>query len=178
MKQQRHIRARPPLDAGALDRLAIHYVGRYATTRAKLASYLRRKLAERGWAGSEPPPIEQLAERLAGLGYLDDAAFAATRAASLQRRGYGQRRVGMALKAAGIEPDDAESALRESADGAWDAALRFAERKRIGPFGTASPDRPTRDRHFAALMRAGHRADHARRILAAGPGDIPEPDST
>lgn len=179
MKQQRHGKPRPPLDAEALDRLALHYVGRYATTRARLAAYLRRKITERGWADPErPPPIEELIERLAALGYIDDAAFAASRAASLQRRGYGQRRVGQALKAAGIEAPDAAVALNESEAGAWTAALRFAERRRIGPYGSAAPDRQARERQFAALMRAGHRADHARLILAAAPGDIPEPDIT
>lgn len=177
MKQERHSRPRPALDPERLERLAVHYVGRYATTRAKLLGYLKRKIAERGWAGPEAPAPERLVERLAGLGYIDDAAFASSRAASLQRRGYGQRRVGMALKAAGIEESDAAAALDDSAEGAWSAALRFAEKRRFGPYGAERPDRPTRERQFAALMRAGHRPDHARLILAAAPGDIPEPDN-
>ena len=32
------------LDPAALERLALHYAGRYATTRAKLAAYLARKI--------------------------------------------------------------------------------------------------------------------------------------
>jgi regulatory protein len=178
LKQDRHRKPRPPLDAEALERLALHYVGRYATTRAKLLAYLGRKLRERGWADPERPSEPQrLVERLAGLGYLDDAAFAVARAASLQRRGYGRRRVGAALKAAGIEEADAAGALADSEAGAWAAALRFAEKKRIGPFAAARPDPRARQRHFAALMRAGHSPDHARRILDAAPGFIPESDS-
>jgi len=161
-----------------LERLALHYVGRYATTRAKLLAYLNRKLDERGWGDLDrSPQPERLVERLAGLGYLDDAAFAAARAASLQRRGYGQRRVGAALKAAGIDAENASAALAESEAGAWTAALRFAERRRIGPYASARPDRRQRERQFAALLRAGHRVDHARLILQAEPGTIPEPDT-
>ncbi len=78
---------RPPLDPESLERLGLFYAGRYATTRAKLAAYLGRKLGERGWAGTSPPPVEQLVERFAAAGYIDDAAFASARAASLQRRG-------------------------------------------------------------------------------------------
>ena len=44
-------RPRPPLDPEGLERLGLFYAGRYATTRAKLAAYLRRKLRERGWSG-------------------------------------------------------------------------------------------------------------------------------
>src|SRR4051812_28574362 len=51
---------RRPLDERSLDERAIAYVGRYATTRARLADYLKRKVAERGWAGTEPPAIERL----------------------------------------------------------------------------------------------------------------------
>jgi regulatory protein len=76
-----------------LQRLAIHYVGRYATSRAKLKSYLARKVKERGYEGPGPD-LDDLAERLSRLGYIDDAAFASSRAASLQRRGYGARRIG------------------------------------------------------------------------------------
>jgi regulatory protein len=94
---------RPPLDEEGLERLALHYAGRYATTRAKLRAYLRRKVTERGWEGSSPAPVERLAERLAGLGYVDDKAFASARAASLLRRGYGERRIGEALRAAGVD---------------------------------------------------------------------------
>jgi regulatory protein len=42
-------RALPPLDQAALQELALRYVGKYATTRAKLRAYLGRKLRERGW---------------------------------------------------------------------------------------------------------------------------------
>jgi len=46
-KQGRRRGERPPLDAEGLERLGLFYAGRYATTRAKLADYLRRKLRER-----------------------------------------------------------------------------------------------------------------------------------
>jgi regulatory protein len=167
---------RPPLDAEALERLALHYVSRYATTRAKLAAYLRRKLAERGWSEAAPPALDRLAERFSEAGYIDDAAFASARAASLQRRGYGERRVAQALKAAGIGEEDGADAREEASEGAWAAALRFAERRRIGPYGEEQVDRAARQRAFGAMVRAGHRTEYVRRILNASPGEIPEMD--
>jgi regulatory protein len=177
VKRDRHKKPRPPLDAEALERLALYYVGRYATTRAKLASYLQRKVAERGWSAPTPPPIERLIERFAEAGYIDDAAFASARAASLQRRGYGERRVDQALKAAGIADEDAADAREQMEEAAWSAALRFAERKRIGPYASEVADRPSRERAFAAMLRAGHRMDYVRRLVNAPPGDMPELDN-
>ena len=81
------------LDAAKLDELAISYVGRFATSKAKLTSYLARKLRERGWDGVGKPPIDELAERLSQLGYVDDSAFALAKARSLTSRGYGRDRV-------------------------------------------------------------------------------------
>ena len=123
------------------------------------------------------PPLESLVERFAELGYVDDLAFASARAASLQRRGYGGRRIDQALKAAGIAEEDGAPAKAAAQDGAWAAALRFAERKRIGPYAAEPPDRPARQRAFAAMIRAGHQMDTIRRVLDAPPGEIPNPDN-
>jgi regulatory protein len=169
-------KGRPPLDHESLERLAIHYVGRYATTRSKLRSYLARKLRERGWMG-DAPDLEKLVQRLSELGYIDDRAFAEARGAAFQRRGYGERRLDQALKAAGIEEEDSRAARSDAREGALAAAMRFAERKRIGPFAANAPDREARHKAFAAMLRAGHPIDVARRIVEAAPDEIPEIDS-
>lgn len=177
LRPYRPQRARPPLDRAGLERLALHYAGRYATTRAKLAAYLLRKLGERGWSEEAEPPVPALVERFAELGYVDDQAFAAARSAALQRRGYGARRVDIALKLAGIGEEDGEAARADAHEGAWRAALRFAERKRIGPFAPEPLDRPARQRALAAMLRAGHEIEMARRLLDARPGEIPNSDN-
>jgi regulatory protein len=155
----------------------LSYAGRYATTRAKLAAYLRRKLRERGWNGPGEPPVEGLVERMAALGYVDDRAFAAARAATLARRGFGERRVRAALRAAGIGEEDSREARDEAHRGAWHAALRFAERRRIGPFAESEPDHAGREKALGALLRAGHPPEYARRLAHARPGEIPDADN-
>ena len=75
-----------PLDAAALDRLALRYVERFATTQGELADYLRRKVRERGWEG-EPADPAAIAARMAALGYVDDRLFAESKAAALARLG-------------------------------------------------------------------------------------------
>ncbi len=168
---------RPPLDAEALQRLALHYVGRYATSRAKLKSYLARKLKERGWDGEGAAPVDSLVERLAGFGYVDDAAFAVARAGALHRRGYGARRVNEALRAAGIADEDSAEAREQVQDGAMAAALRFARRKRIGPYAESNMDHALRQKAFGAMMRAGHAPEVARAVLNLSPDDIPDCDN-
>jgi regulatory protein len=177
VKPQRHNRPRPALDGEALERLALFYVGRYATTRAKLASYLTRKLRERGWEGDAPAPVAAVVDRLSSLGYVDDGAFASARGASLQRRGFGERRVAQALQAAGIDEADAAEARQDAREGALVSALRFAERKRLGPYAAAAPDRRDREKAFGAMLRAGHSPAVARQVLDLAPGQFPDCDN-
>jgi regulatory protein len=156
---------RRPLDERSLEERAIAYVGRYATTRARLADYLQRKLIERGWAGAAPPAIDALVTRLASLGYVDDESFATARAAALRRRGYGARRVDASLRAAGIE-ESLRAAAGDSDDGEkLRSALALARRKRLGPFASEPLDRDNFRRAMGAMLRAGHEPDIARRVL-------------
>lgn len=164
------------MDAERLEQIALTYAGRYATTRARLGAYLGRKLHERGWEGSDDPGVARLVERMTALGYVDDRAFAAARAASLGRRGYGAARVGDALRAAGISQGDAEEAKAAARDDAWASAVRFAERRRLGPFAGEEAGRAAREKALAAMLRAGHPLDVARRLVSARPGEVPEPD--
>lgn len=163
-------RPRPALDPATLDALALAYVGRFATSRAKLASYLRRKLRERGWAGGGEPDVAAIAARLGELGYVDDAAFALARARALTGRGYGARRVGQALQAAGIGEEDGGGA-RDLAHGERvEAALKMARRRRIGPNAAAPLDPIQREKALAAMLRAGHGFALARAIIDLPPG--------
>jgi regulatory protein len=160
-----------PLDGKSLQQLALRYVGRFATTRAKLRAYLARNVRERGWNGSNPPDFEGLAERFAELGYVDDAAFALSKSRSLTGRGFGKRRVVQALHIAGIGEEDGQEARGYADVEAVTAALRFAERRRIGPFAAAAlRDPKARQKALAAMTRAGHGFGLAQAIVDLLPG--------
>jgi len=163
-------RTRPPLNEERLKELALRYVGRFATSRAKLRGYLTRKIRERGWDGAGEPDLAGLAERFADSGYVDDAAFALGKARSLSGRGYGKRRLVEQLRAAGIEEEHGRDAQQHADDEAVAAALRFAERRRIGPFAAAVLDRAGREKAIAAMIRAGHGFALARAIAQLPPG--------
>lgn len=170
MTPRRRPRQRPPLDSERLEELALRYVGRYATTRSKLRAYLTRKIRERGWNEPREPDLERLADRLCALGYVDDAAYAMAKAQALSSRGYGKRRVTEKLRLAGVAEEDGATA-REHADAqAVEAALRFAERRRIGPFAAAAGDPRQREKAIAAMVRAGHSFALSRTIAGLAPG--------
>jgi regulatory protein len=154
-----------------LRNMALSYVGRYATTQARLARYLNRKIGERGWNAPSPPPVSDIVARCCELGYVDDESFAQSRASALRRRGYGERRIKMSLHANGIDSELVEQVSRKDSETAYQAALAYARRKRIGPFASAPVPAEKKPKLMAAMLRAGHSFDVARTILAIDPVD-------
>jgi regulatory protein len=160
-----------PLDESRLNELALRYVGRYSTTRAKLRSYLARKIRERGWDGARAPDCARIADRFAEQGYVNDAAYALAKSEALTGRGYGKRRVLEKLRAAGVAEEDGTAAREHAEAEAVAAALRFAKRRRIGPFAAAAIRDPReREKALGAMIRAGHGFGIARAIIALPPG--------
>jgi len=155
-----------PLDPARMEELALAYVARFATTRAKLEAYLRRKLRECGWAGEGEPGVEAMAARMVAAGYVDDAAYARAKSGSLLRRGYGARRVAQALHAAGVE-ETVRDSVRAGEAAQRRAALALARKRGFGPFGGERPDPARREKQVAAMLRAGHPLDTARELIDA-----------
>ena len=182
-KSERKPRVPRPLDAAGLHDLALAYVARFATTGAKLESYLARKLRERGVAEDADGQtrvldIPALVARLVELGYVDDDSYARGKSRDLIGRGFGGRRVEQALWAAGVDEQlRSDHAPGEAAS--RHAAVLLARKRRFGPFGVTDADEPPEARHkrrekqVAAMLRAGHLYAHAGRIVdAASPDDI------
>jgi regulatory protein len=166
-------RVPPPLDARALDEMALGYVARFATSAGRLSDYLQRKLRARGWDGEDRPDVAGVVARMVERGYIDDAAFARMRGAGLMRRGYGARRITETLARDGIAAPlamDSTGTERE----ARAAALAYARRRRLGPFGRDSGesglDPAARARQVAAMLRAGHSMGYARALIEAADG--------
>lgn len=163
-----------PLTSADLERFALRYVERYATTRAKLAAYLSRKIRERGWAEEKTADVEGLAGRMAELGYVNDRLYAESKAGAMARRGLGARRVRQALRFDGVEESDAAALAPAIEEAERSSAIAFARRKRIGPYAREAADRPLMEKWMAAMIRAGHAPSLARVIVRMAPGDDPE----
>ena len=166
--------------------MALAYTARFATSAAKLADYLKRKLRTRGWQlpeGADPDAalpglnaeaqshVEALVMRFVAAGYVNDESFAQNRAGSLSRRGYGNRRIAQNLGEAGIAKALSAAALPDAA-AARAAALAYARKRGLGPYARkatkpGTDPRTHREKQVAALLRAGHPMDSARSLIAA-----------
>jgi len=160
-----------------LENAALHYLERFASSRANLRRVLMRKvdrsLAHWGGERSDAAALVDAAlAKLAGLGYLDDSAYAAQKAASLHRRGSPARGIRAALAAKGVEADTAADAIAALDRPDFAAAINLARRRRLGPFRSAESREALRARDLAALARAGFDYDTARRVVDADADDL------
>ena len=160
--------------------LALHYAARFATTGARVEAYLARKVRERGLAEdgegqAAAVDIPALVARLVELGYVDDDAYARSRARDLGQRGYGGRRVEQALRFAGVEEGLRQAHAPVEAASRRAAAL-MAQKRRLGPWASAPVGakaadplalRKAHEKAVAAMLRAGHQFQHTNFILAA-----------
>ena len=159
----------------SLERAALHYLQRFATSSENFRRVLTRRVQRSAAAhGTDPEDgaalIDDLVARYQAAGLLDDAAYARMRAETLHRRGSSRRLIRTKLAAKGVASEDIDGALESLGDGGTEtdlaAACNYARRRRIGPW--CKTDRAAaRDRHLAALGRQGFSYDIARRIVEA-----------
>jgi len=154
---------------------AVHYLGRYASTTARLKEVLGR-FARRKLADAEPlqlnEAIDQVVRDCVRNGYVSDQLYAGQKSLSLRRQGRSRRHIEKTLAAKGLDRATITAALaEEDADGGeWQAALTHARRRRLGPFAPQKDgqDDPAkiRARHLASFARAGFSLTLAQQILA------------
>jgi regulatory protein len=158
-----------------IERWALGYLGRYASSAANLRRVLLRRLRRRLPAASDALPraaaeIEAVVARYCRSGLLDDAAYAEGQARSLHRRGAPSRQIRARLLAKGVAPTVVADAVAhlggEAVDPDLAAACAFARRRRLGPYrrGDAAPAAVSRE--LAAFARAGFDRDVAQAVLA------------
>jgi regulatory protein len=173
-------RQRAGLDEAALEKAALDYLAHYASSVANLRRVLLRRIARTAAAdGADVAAGARLADavvaRAIAAGFLDDRAYAAQQAVSLNRRGVSSHAIRFRLKEKGVDEDHIAAALaglgaprvREI-----EAACALARRRRLGPFRPAAARADFRERDLGALARAGFGLDIARLVLAA-----PDPES-
>jgi regulatory protein len=165
----------------AIERWALDYLGRYASSAENLRRVLLRRVRRRRpldpTALAEiAAAIERLVARYCETGLVDDAAYAEGRARTLHRRGAPARLIRARLVEKGVAPPVAAAALEKLGATATDldlaAACAFARRRRLGPYrrGAAAPQR-----ELAAFARAGFSRRAAEAVLAcADPAAVEE----
>ncbi len=114
--------------------------------------------------------VDALIERYLRSGLLNDADYAAARAATLHRRGASSRGIRMRLAEKGVDGNQIDQVLEGLEDETGGADIRgafnFARRRRLGPWRRKDRD-SHHDRDMAALGRQGYSFEIVRRIIDA-----------
>jgi regulatory protein len=168
-----------PATPERLDKAALTYLERYASSAAHLRRVLLRRVDRSARAhGTDRAEgaahVDALIERYRRAGLLDDARFAEGRIASLRRQGASARKIKAALKVKGVADAVVERALGDHATRAGRAgdaddlaaALALARRRRLGPYRMSNRGE-NRERDLTALGRSGFSYEIARRIIEA-----------
>ncbi len=160
-----------------LENKALHYLARFASSRANLRRVLMRAvLRSARHHGTDPKAgerdVETLLDRFVRSGMIDDAVYAEGRVRSLRERGVAGRTIRLALRQKGIATEVADAALgevdkRASGNAELTAAAEFARRRRLGPFRSLALRAAQRERDMAILARAGFGYAIARAVVDA-----------
>ena len=166
----------PAIDGALIERWALAYLGRFASSAENLRRVLLRRVRkrlpeDRDAAAAAAAVIDVLVARYRRSGLVDDAAYAAGRARARLRRGQSLRTIRAGLAAKGVGADDAEAAIdalrEEGGDPDLAAACAFARRRRLGPYrrAPAEGDDALKERELGAFARAGFSRDAAKAML-------------
>jgi regulatory protein len=158
------------LTAELIYQRALHYLERYAAPRAGVQAVLQRSVRRAQRRGEEIPAqtgqwITAALDKLEQAGYLNDKTFAEAKLVSLRRAGASTQKIRQKLAVKGVERDVVAAVLEQDESNDRVAAVAFARRRRLGPFADARKRAELKDKHIAAMARAGFSLDLARRIV-------------
>ena len=165
---------RPPkkITPQRLKNIALYYLRRFETSTANLRSVLRRRVDEYArWDKAFDKPeaydwVETIIKEFVSLKYVDDARFAEIKIRSYLGAGKSPRYILGKLKEKGIDDSLASKLLANQEYDPFDAALKLARRKQIGPFSPIPETRKERrTKDLGVLVRAGFDYDVAVKVL-------------
>jgi regulatory protein len=176
----------PPMTRQRLERAALAYVQRFASSTAMLRQVLARKLRRAADQGALDDATagyqwaDEIVATLQAKGLVNDRLYAEAKATSLHRRGLGKQRIVATLAQKGLDETDTRAALAqvmtETQSDTTDAldrraAWMLARKRRLGPFAPAETRAARRARDLAVLGRAGFSYELARSVIDASDDD-------
>lgn len=174
---------RPPrkVDTAYLERAALYYLERYASSSANLCKILKRKIDRRCKLREEDPAefyelIAPIVERYIASGLLNDEAYAQGQIASMRRRGNSKRAITAKLAVKGIKAEQVDVVLENDEIDELQAARNYVRRRRLGPWRTkelSEEDKAAQHmKDLATLGRAGFSFHHAKIVLSEDKDEI------
>ena len=148
-----------PITYNRLKNIALFYLERYDTSRAKLVDVLKRRIKKAKMQELDIPPetnvwIQQIVQECQNLGYIDDKRYAQRQVGLLSHQGKSARFIVQKLKSAGLDEDLIQSLLEEDDD--LERAKIFVHKKHLGT---------DYQKDLAKLARAGFSYEIAKQAL-------------
>lgn len=174
-------------DAAWLERIAVRHLQRFPCSEKRLCFVLNRRIRrlelDRGEIDAAQAQVlrasfEAVVLKMRRFGLVDDVAYARSLVESLHRRGKGRRAISAKLRERMVPSEVGEIAIETLYEQLTEpellAAIRYARRRRLGPWARTPPDQDGRRRALASLGRQGFGYGVAARVIDAPDSDTLE----
>ncbi len=161
-----------------LHNYALFYLERFSSSSANLHKILMRRVHKSVPFHGEPTMdaaikmVDETVTKLIDLKIIDDDIYAKSRTTAFRRAGNSKRQISAKLFAKGLSNEQIDTAITTvDSEHGYDnpdliAAIRYAQRRGIGPYRKKVTDDPEQfKKDLAKLARAGFSFDIAQNVL-------------
>ena len=155
-----------------LKNIALYYLKRFDSSINNLRQVLRNRVNDYAyynpeWNKNEAYEwIEKILVDFERYGYLDDARYTELKVKNYVNAGKSAHYITNKLKQKGIADSLVAEFLEEQGYDSYEMALRFARKKRIGPFRVDENRKEFRQKDMAVLLRAGFDYDAVQNVMS------------
>lgn len=148
-----------------------------AMTEDRLREKIMQKISPKD-ADEEPDQdilisvVDEVVALCRGYGFVDDASYARSRAASARRAGKSRRSAEMSMRTKGVGVETSAQAMAGYDERA--AALSYLKRKKMGPFRIGQADKAREAKEFASFARQGFSYSLWREVADIGAAEADE----
>jgi len=155
-----------------LRNIALFYLERFESSEHNLRDVLKRRVAKYKTQAPEFDKeqafvwIDEIIDDFIRLNYLNDMRFAEMKINDYLSAGKPERYIKIKLGKKGIDEKTVDLILEQKDFCPFDMALKFAKKKKIGPFSTdENQQKENRQKDLGKLVRAGFDFDTAIKVL-------------
>lgn len=155
-----------------LKNIALYYLKRFESSVANLRSVLQRRVNDYAYQNKEFDRgeayqwIEDILADFQRYGYLNDRRYAEIKIKDYMSAGKSVRYIKGKMREKGIDEEILSALLEDQEYDEFEAALKLAKKKHIGPFRTDEEARfENRQKDMGTLVRVGFSYDVVRRVV-------------
>lgn len=155
-----------------LKNIALYYLKRFESSVANLRSVLQRRVNDYAYQNKEFDRgeayqwIEDILADFQRYGYLNDSRYAEVKIKDYMSAGKSVRYIKGKMREKGIDEEILSALLEDQEYDEFEAALKLAKKKHIGPFRKDEEARfENRQKDMGTLVRAGFSYDVVQRVV-------------